>query len=231
MIEESQEETTPSFIPTTTHAETTTTNTPNKYYDFTDEIIFPLPNRSNFSIGHSNTHSSGIQSSRLGSSVTTKISTTNLPITSSYESQYEDISSESLLHVFNDNNDEYLITLTTQKTTVEVPTVSASTTTRNSKTSTTSTTLSTTVTSSTVTTTTTTITTTTTQSTTTIAKTTTKTATVFASTNQPKIGEANAEKEIDLCNDPDIDDITRTEWGNAFIFKGICLQVLKRAKV
>ena len=28
------------------------------------------------------------------------------------------------------------------------------------------------------------------------------------------------DKPADLCNDPEVDAITRTEWGNAFIFKG-----------
>ena len=34
------------------------------------------------------------------------------------------------------------------------------------------------------------------------------------------IKDADLDKPADLCNDPEVDAITRTEWGNAFIFKG-----------
>ena len=35
------------------------------------------------------------------------------------------------------------------------------------------------------------------------------------------IKDADLDKPADLCNDPEVDAITRTEWGNAFIFKGL----------
>ena len=90
----------------------------------------------------------------------------------SYEApQYEDLSEENIA----DNNEEYLITLTTKKTTPEMTSTTTTTTTAS-------------------------------------------TTTAITKTAHTK--ESSSEKDIDLCNDPEIDDITRTEWGNAFIFKG-----------
>jgi trimeric autotransporter adhesin len=41
-----------------------------------------------------------------------------------------------------------------------------------------------------------------------------------SSDRNDNISGGEEEKPADLCNDPEVDAITRTEWGNAFIFKG-----------
>lgn len=154
---------------------------PNKFADFTDELVFPafskegsftlLPN-STKPTNEDESDDNNSEESTTSESIsynTTEAATISFM---SYEApQYEDLSEENMA----DNNEEYLITLTTKKTTPEM---------------------------------------TTTTSTTTTASTTT------AITKIAHTKESSSEKDIDLCNDPEIDDITRTEWGNAFIFKG-----------
>ena len=106
--------------------------------------------------------------------------------------------------------------------------------------STTTETTSTTSTTTTDTSTTTTTTTTTTSTTSTTSETsTTSTATqtqtperflstkiqIFSKINLTEISDevrVSPDQPADLCNNPEVDAITRTEWGNAFIFKGMC---------
>lgn len=153
---------------------------PNKFADFTDELVFPaFSKEGSFTLLPNSTKPTNEDESETSEESTTSESvsynTTEAATISfmSYEApQYEDLSEENMV----DNNEEYLITLTTKKTTPEM--------------------------------------TSTTTTTTTISTTTAITKTAHTKES------SSSEKDIDLCNDPEIDDITRTEWGNAFIFKG-----------
>lgn len=162
--------------------------------DFSDELVFPIFSKQTHVTKNASSSSEQLQQASI-KTVTTEKQTTPTSSSEASPSPQQPLlpQYEDLSdEAYSDNTEEYLITLTTQqKKEPDAP--------LSSKAAVSSSTSST----STITTT---------------VKTTSRIVTTNASSADSLTTTPGA---VDLCNDPEIDDITRTEWGNAFIFKGI----------